>query len=299
MLAIRRPRLQHLFGDLGVQLRLTRAYHVGRTRQRGGILRIPPAQISRELHLGGVDVGDRELVRLSVRGHLHHAPIGEIRHDHPRQRLQIRFVVERRRERVACLDEKTHPLLGGLQCLLPFLDLGQRLLELQIGLLQLLGQILGRVLVCLFDRQSLSLFFRRAPRREIARDFREAHERAAPVAQRRDDHVGPKARAILAHAPAFILDASLLRRNLQFAPRLPRAYVLVGVEHREVAADDFLRRVSFEPLSALVPGGDVAGGVEREDRVVDNAVDQKPVQLRVGVFSARSYRHFSVLAANI
>src|SRR5207302_1085190 len=112
--------------------------------------------------------------------------------------------------------------------------------ELRIGLLQLLGQILRRVLLRLFDRQSPRLLFRRASRREIARDFREAYERAVRVAQHRDDHVGPEARAVLAYAPAFILAAPLLGRDLQLALWFPGAYVLLGIEHREVPADDLL-----------------------------------------------------------
>src|SRR5438093_13196618 len=44
------------------------------------------------------------------------------------------------------------------------------------------------------------------PRREVARDFCKAAQMAGAVADRCDRDVGPESRAVLAHAPAFVLE---------------------------------------------------------------------------------------------
>ena len=44
-------------------------------------------------------------------------------------------------------------------------------------------------------------------------------------------------------------------------------------------ADDLVGRVALDPLGPGVPGGDVAVGVEHEDRVVPDALDQEPEAL--------------------
>src|SRR4051794_36389418 len=41
-------------------------------------------------------------------------------------------------------------------------------------------------------------------------------------------------------------------------------------------ADNFFRAVSFHPLGAAVPIGDAAVRIQREDRVVDHALDEEP-----------------------
>src|SRR5205807_7828007 len=46
-------------------------------------------------------------------------------------------------------------------------------------------------------------------------------------------------------------------------------------ERREVATDDLVGLVPLDPLGAQVPRGDVTGGVEHEDGVVADALDQE------------------------
>src|SRR6202022_3300526 len=48
------------------------------------------------------------------------------------------------------------------------------------------------------------------------------------------------------------------------------------VENRKMLADDFLGFVSLDPLRARVPVGDASLGIEHIDRVVGDAVNQKP-----------------------
>ena len=43
---------------------------------------------------------------------------------------------------------------------------------------------------------------------DVARHFRKAHEFAGVIADRIDHHVRPEARAVLAHAPAFLLKSA-------------------------------------------------------------------------------------------
>jgi hypothetical protein len=43
-----------------------------------------------------------------------------------------------------------------------------------------------------------------------------------------------------------------------------------------MAADDFFGLIALDIFGALVPGGDSALGIEQEDGVVFNALDEKP-----------------------
>src|SRR6185369_10678170 len=87
---------------------------------------------------------------------------------------------------------------------------------------------------------------------EVARDLREAAQRAALVVQRRDHDVGPEPAAVLAHAPALVLEAAALLRHLQLA--LGRAALdrLRRIEHGEVLADDLRGAVAFQLFGAAV-----------------------------------------------
>ncbi|HET8584985.1 MAG TPA: hypothetical protein VFM89_04535, partial [Casimicrobiaceae bacterium] len=51
---------------------------------------------------------------------------------------------------------------------------------------------------------------------------------------------------------------------------------VLRVEDREMLADDLVRRITADALRAGVPRDDAAVGIEHEDRVVDDAVDEQP-----------------------
>ena len=51
---------------------------------------------------------------------------------------------------------------------------------------------------------------------QVTGDFREAMQVALPVPQGRDDDVGPKLRAVLAHPPALVLEPALGCGDLEF-----------------------------------------------------------------------------------
>ena len=59
---------------------------------------------------------------------------------------------------------------------------------------------------------------------QIARHLGEADQLAVLGAQRGDHHVGPESRAVLAHAPALVLEPSVARRALQLALALAGAH---------------------------------------------------------------------------
>src|SRR4029079_18393501 len=90
-------------------------------------------------------------------------------------------------------------------------------------------------------------------------------------------------RAVLADAPALLLEPALLRRDPQLVVRVPPGARFVGVEELEVAADDLIGAVALDSLGAWVPRPDPAGHVEHEDRVVAHARDQQAELLELGV----------------
>ncbi len=90
-----------------------------------------------------------------------------------------------------------------------------------------------------------------------------------------DDHRGPKARAILAHAQAFGLHAARADRRAQ--PRLGQPGLLVfgRVKAREMGVEDLLLLIALDALGAQVPAHDAAFGVEHVDRIVGHALHQQ------------------------
>src|SRR5213593_666138 len=64
--------------------------------------------------------------------------------------------------------------------------------------------------------------------------------------------------------------------DLELGVRVAALAVLLGVEGREVLADDLLGRVALDPPGARVPGEHPALAVEQEDRVVGHGLDEQP-----------------------
>src|SRR5207245_7583698 len=94
---------------------------------------------------------------------------------------------------------------------------------------------------------------------DIAGDFGESSQAAGLVAERGDDDAGPETRSILAYAPAFGLEATLLFSNSQPAGRLSRGGILGLVEGREVTPNDFVGPIALDPLRTLVPTRHMTG----------------------------------------
>ena len=90
-----------------------------------------------------------------------------------------------------------------------------------------------------------------------------------------DHDVGHEAAAILAHPPAFVLEASVRPCGGQRPFRLAGRLVLGGEEARVVLSEDLVARIALGTFGTKVPAGDLPNRIEREDRVVHNAVDQQ------------------------
>src|SRR5690606_26811253 len=111
---------------------------------------------------------------------------------------------------------------------------------------------------------------------QVARDLAKADQPAVRRAQRGDDDVGPEPGAVLADAPAVVLEPAVLAGQSQFGAGPVALVGLVGIEDGEMFAQDLIGGVAVDRLPAAGPGDDVAAGVEHEDGVVADALDEEP-----------------------
>src|SRR6185295_7300413 len=108
---------------------------------------------------------------------------------------------------------------------------------------------------------------------QVARDLGKSDQLLVWPVERGNDDVRPEARPILPDAPAFVLEASLRRSDLQLVRR--EVARLGRIELAEVLPDDLRSAVSLDQLGAGVPRCHPAVGVEHEDGVVLDALHQK------------------------
>ena len=92
--------------------------------------------------------------------------------------------------------------------------------------------------------QPLERHLRFAALGDVAGDLGKADQLAVVVADRIDDHAGPEERSVLADAPALLLVAAGFPGDLERARRPAGGLVGIGIEAREMVADDFLRACS-------------------------------------------------------
>nr|GEU28338.1 hypothetical protein [Tanacetum cinerariifolium] len=109
---------------------------------------------------------------------------------------------------------------------------------------------------------------------DVARDLGKADQGAVRVVHRVDHHAGPEAGAVLAHAPAFVLEAAL-RRLRQHLRRAAGCAVFGRIKAGKMLADDFRLRIPLEALRARVPAADDAVGRQHVDGVVAHARDEQ------------------------
>ena len=122
----------------------------------------------------------------------------------------------------------------------------------------------------------LEFLLRAAALGDVARDLGEAEQAAVGAADRIDHDVRPEPRAVLAHAPAFLLETSLPLGRVEGAGGFAGGAIFLRVETREMLADDLLRPVALDAFRAGIPAHDLAVGIEHVDRVVDHALDEQP-----------------------
>ena len=109
----------------------------------------------------------------------------------------------------------------------------------------------------------------------VAGDLGKADEPALFVVDAVDDHAGPEAAAVLAHAPALALIFAFAPRGLEHLARKTGLAVLVGVEFGEMLADDLLGLEPLDLLGARVPAGHDPVGRQHVDRIIDDRLDQE------------------------
>ena len=103
---------------------------------------------------------------------------------------------------------------------------------------------------------------------DVAHDLGETAQIPVRLAQRGNDGARPKARAVLADPPTFLLRAAGGRRNFEQMLRRASRSLLGRKEAGEMTADDFVGSIAADPFGALVPAGDVARRIEHEDGIV-------------------------------
>src|SRR6185437_16143639 len=89
---------------------------------------------------------------------------------------------------------------------------------------------------------------RQLPLGQVAGDLGVADQFPARLADRVDHHMRPEAAAVLAHPPAFALEATLAGGDAQGFVREPGLPLLLGVEPGEMLTHDLVGRVTLEAL---------------------------------------------------
>ncbi len=141
---------------------------------------------------------------------------------------------------------------------------------------QLLAQLLDLLLFCQRPLQGSArhpLLLELPPVAEIAGHLGKGHQLPIAVAHPADDHVGPEACAVLAHAPALVFEAALAGGGFQL--HLALARVLRRIEVGEVLPDDLVGAVPLDALRAHVPGAHPTVRIEHENGIVLDALDQQ------------------------
>ena len=113
----------------------------------------------------------------------------------------------------------------------------------------------------------------------VACDFPKAKEKAVFVLESGDNDVGPEAGTVFADAPALIFKAPLRGGDFQLVSRFSPFDVFGRIKNREMAATNFVERVSLDAFRALVPGRDMTLGVKQKDGVVFEVLHQQLEQL--------------------
>src|SRR3954469_4048610 len=131
--------------------------------------------------------------------------------------------------------------------------------ELRLGFARPLRRYLGADQLG-FDMRALG---------EVARHLGKAEQPAIIVAHGRHYDVRAKLRAVLAHAPGFLLEASSDAGELDLALRLAKSALGRRVEGRHALSNDLVSLVPEDALGTGVPARDATVRVQHEDGVID------------------------------
>ncbi|MNP29053.1 hypothetical protein D3C76_1220610 [compost metagenome] len=82
-------------------------------------------------------------------------------------------------------------------------------------------------------------------------------------------------RAVLAHPPALTFETPFSERRVKRPLGQPGTAIVVGIETREMLAENLGFFIALEAPGASVPASDDAIGINHVDRVVDHRIDQQ------------------------
>jgi hypothetical protein len=110
---------------------------------------------------------------------------------------------------------------------------------------------------------------------QVPGDLRIADQFALFVADRVDDHMGPEAGAVLAQAPALVLELPMGGGDVERFLREAGGAILVRVELGKVRSEDFCFLVPLEALRPGVPARNDPGRIQHVDGVVGDGIDEE------------------------
>src|ERR671912_377198 len=147
-------------------------------------------------------------------------------------------------------------------------ELDRLFLKLVVEFGQLNAPTLGFSMGRLFGSEPARLRLSLATGSEVAGDFSKSNQPPVAVAHSGNHHIGPEARTVFAHAPAFVLETPFARGHFQFMLWKPLGNCLRRVEQREGAAENLIGAISLDVLCTVVPACNIAFGVKHQNSVI-------------------------------
>src|SRR6267143_1359028 len=96
------------------------------------------------------------------------------------------------------------------------------------------------------------------------------------IAQHGGQTVCPKSRTVFASLPTFLFMPAVIDSKSQLKVSRADVNAIFRIQHAEVLADDFWRRVAVQPLRAGIPTANQSFRRERVDREILDRRDQQP-----------------------
>src|SRR5262249_7225435 len=106
-----------------------------------------------------------------------------------------------------------------------------------------------------------------------------ANQVASGIPHGSQDDIGPKPRAVPAHPPAFVFYSPLGGRAAEQVTRLVSTDIVSGEEHADRLPEDLRALVPRDPLRAVVPTCDVSTGIEQDEGVIADVLDEQPGEI--------------------
>ena len=111
--------------------------------------------------------------------------------------------------------------------------------------------------------------------RKIAGDLGEPYELTLGISHGRDDDVCPEQGPVLLDTPTLVFEYPCLGRYLEFVLRHSACQRLRRVEPRKMLPDDLVGSISLEPLGPCIPRQNVTAGIQHENRIFPDALNEE------------------------